>query len=193
MGSALTLTKAGAYAGLAVVLLAYTVAVWQVRGWVEPEPKAPQTDTVRVDRTITERDTVTKTVVDEVVRYDTVQTTDTAFVPIPENWSPQGLIGTAPLDIEDDQATLTYWDHTTRQWTQNRYDLPTDTWGVGLRGDLTAGTWLHARSTVDVTRYTDVGPMDIETRIGAGYGVLITDEYRAGPVVTAGIQIGYDW
>jgi len=187
------LTKHGAAAGLLVALLAYTVAVWQVRGWVAPAPKPPQADTVRIGRTITKRDTVTKTVVDEVVRYDTVQTTDTAFVPIPENWSPQGLIGTAPLDIEDDQATLTYWDHTTRQWTQNRYDLPTDTWGVGLRGDLTAGTWLHARSTVDVTRYTDLGPLDIETRIGAGYGVLITEEYRAGPVVRAGLRIGYDW
>ena len=192
MGSALTLTKAGAYAGLAVVLLAYTVAVWQVRGWVEPGPKAPQPDTVRVDRTITERDTVTKTVVDEVVRYDTVETTDTLRVAVPADMTVRGVIPPSPVDVGS-QVTLTYYDTDAQRWTQNRYDLPTDTWGVGLRGDLTAGTWLHARSTVDVTRYTDVGPMDIETRIGAGYGVLITDEYRAGPVVTAGIQIGYDW
>ena len=186
------LTKYGAYAGLAVLVVAYTVVVWQVRGWMAPERDAPQPDTVRVDRTITKRDTVTRTVVDEVVRYDTVETTDTLRVQVPTDMTVQGVIPPSPVDIGD-QVTLTYYDKDAQRWTQNRYRLPADTWGVGLRGDLTAGPWLHARSTVDVTRYTDVGPMDIETRIGAGYGALVTDTYRSGPVVTAGIRIGYDW
>jgi len=192
MKLALTLSKAGAYAGLAVALLAYTVAVWQVRGWVTPEPKAPQPDTVRVDRTITERDTVTKTVVDEVVRYDTVETTDTLRVAVPADMTVRGVIPPSPVDVGS-QVTLTYYDTDSQRWTQNRYDLPGDTWGVGLRGDLTAGSWLRATGTLDIMRYAEVGPMAVTASLGAGYGALVTDEYRAGPVVRAGLRIGYDW
>jgi len=192
MKLALTLSKAGAYAGLAVALLAYTVAVWQVRGWVTPEPKAPQPDTVRVDRTITERDTVTKTVVDEVVRYDTVETTDTLRVAVPADMTVRGVIPPSPVDVGS-QVTLTYYDTDAQRWTQNRYRVPTDTWGVGLRGDLTAGSWLHATGTLDIMRYAEVGTLDVTASLGAGYGALVTDEYRAGLVVRAGLRIGYDW
>ena len=192
MKLALTLSKAGAYAGLAVALLAYTAAVVRVHDWMRPAPKAPQAETVRVDRTITKRDTVTQTVVDEVVRYDTVEATDTLRVAVPTDMTVQGVIPPSPVDVGD-QVTLTYYDTDAQRWTQNRYRLPTDTWGVGLRGDLTAGPWLHATGTLDIIRYAQVGPMGLEARFGAGYAALITDEYRAGPVVSAGIRIGYDW
>jgi hypothetical protein len=130
--------------------------------------------------------------VDEVVRYDTVETTDTLRVAVPTDMTVRGAIPPNPVDVGD-QVTLTYYDTDAQRWTQNRYRLPTDTWGVGLRGDLTAGPWLHATGTLDIIRYAQVGPMGLEARFGAGYAALIMDEYRAGPVVSAGIRIGYDW
>jgi len=231
------LTKYGAAAGLLVALFAYTVAVWQIRGWVASEPKAPQPDTVTVSEPLAPSDLLGATTPGQVTEYDTSETrTDCIEVPTwlsrsvtsesqPRTgqatsadtagaWlSPQGTrsvlfsersdgpsfvtipttSGSPRLSVGSDEVQLQGYlpdSGAGREWT---YDIPQDQWGAGLRGDLTAGPWLHARSTVDITRYTTLGPLDVEARLGAGYGALVTDEYRAGPVVTAGIRIGYDW
>lgn len=180
-----------------VLGLVWTVGVvWMtgtVTGWMRPEIEPSSPDTVTVERQITNRDTVTKTVPKIVRRYDTVRHVDTAFVPVPQQWQPQGVIGTAPVDISGDEATLTYWDHRSQQWTQNVYELPIDRWSVGVHADLTAGRWLQATTTLGVSSRAEWGPLEFLGRLGAGYGTVITHRYRAGPVVQATLSLSYDW
>jgi hypothetical protein len=233
------LTRYGAYAGLAVVLIAYTVAVWQLRGWVAPEPAIPEPDTVTVSEPLAPGELLDATTPDQVTEYDTSETraecievptwlasTQTGLrsggeaQPSTESDSASftgGLLpsvdplsGSSPragppyvitpltsgsprLSVGSEQVRLQGYLPTTRAGREWAYDIPQDDWGVGLRGDMTAGPWLHATATTDIIRYADVGPLDVTTSFGAGYGALITDEYRAGAVVTAGIRIGYDW
>lgn len=231
------LTRYGAYAGLAVLLLAYTVAVWQVRGWMAPELKALQPDTVTVSEPLSPSDLLDATTPDRVTEYDTSETrtecikvptwlgrsmTNVSSRPGPasdsatrngETWTrlPKSSSGTpgerngppyaitpltsgSPrLSMGAEQVTLQGYLPSRgagREWT---YDIPQDEWGVGLTGNLTAGPWMHATATADVMRYAELGPLDVTASLGAGYGMLITDEYRAGPVVRAGLRIGYDW
>jgi len=231
------LTKYGAAAGLLVALFAYTVAVWQVRGWVAPTPKASQTDTVTVSEPLAPGDLLDATTPGQVAEYDTSET-QTQCIEVP-TWlsrsvtserqprtgqatsadtagawlSPEGTrsalfsersdgprfvtipttSGSPRLSVGSEQVTLQGYlpgSGAGREWS---YDIPQPEWGVGLRGDLTAGPWLHATATADVMRYTDLGPLDVTASLGAGYGALVTDEYRTGPVVRAGLRIGYDW
>jgi hypothetical protein len=39
----------------------------------------------------------------------------------------QGVIPSSPVDIGE-EVTLTYYDTGAQRWTQNRYDIPSDTW-----------------------------------------------------------------
>jgi len=131
LGKHIPLRSAAAAGGLLVLLLGYTVAVVQAHDWWEGEPQPKvrtQTDTVQVDRTITKRDTVTETVPRTVVRYDTVQEVDTVTVAVPTDMTLKGLIGPKPVDITGEEVTLTYYDSQGGRWTQNRYDIPQDTW-----------------------------------------------------------------
>jgi hypothetical protein len=127
-----SLTDSAAALGLAVLGIALVVVGTWLGRWTAPEanPVTVSPDTVRVGRTITRRDTVTETVAETIVRYDTIRTTDTAFVPVPTGWQPTGLIGSAPLDLSEDEATLTYWDHRGRRFEQKVYDIPQPTWGI---------------------------------------------------------------
>jgi hypothetical protein len=137
-----SLTDSAAALGLAVLGIALvTVGTWLGR-WTAPTPNPiTETDTMRVEREITRRDTVTETVPRTVIRYDTVETTDTAFVPIPTGWQPTGLIGSAPLDLSQDEATLTYWNHEGRRFEQKVYDTPQPTWAIApsLTAEATPG------------------------------------------------------
>ena len=121
-----SLTKSAAWLGLAVLLLAALTLGYQAGQWTAPDPR-PQTDTVQVQRTITKRDTVTETVPRTVVRYDTVREVDTVRLAVPTDMSIQGVIPPSPIDIGD-EVTLTYYDTSAQRWTQNQYDIPTDTW-----------------------------------------------------------------
>jgi hypothetical protein len=127
-----SLSDAAAWLGAGVVAIALVVLGSWLGRWTAPEANTVTTapDTVRVERTITKRDTVTETVAETIVRYDTVTTTDTAFVPVPTDWQPTGLIGSAPLDIGQDEATLTYWNHRGRRFEQKVYDIPQPTWSL---------------------------------------------------------------
>jgi hypothetical protein len=126
-----SLTDSAAALGLSVLGIALVVLGSWIGRWTAPEPNpVTKTDTVTVEREITRRDTVTETVAETIVRYDTVTTTDTAFVPVPTGWQPTGLIGSAPLDIGQDEATLTYWNHRGRRFEQKVYDIPQPTWAI---------------------------------------------------------------
>jgi len=126
-----SLTDSAASLGLAVLGIALVVLGSWLGRWTAPTPNTvTETDTVTVEREITRRDTVTETVAETIVRYDTVRTTDTAFVPVPTGWQPTGLIGSAPLDIGQDEATLTYWNHEGRRFEQKVYDIPQPTWVI---------------------------------------------------------------
>jgi hypothetical protein len=127
-GSLASLTKSAAWLGAAVLLLAALALGYQAGQWAAPE-RAPQaqTDTVEVERTLVERDTVTETAPRTVVRYDTVTQVDTLVTQVPTDISIQGVIPPSPVDIEE-EARLTYYDTGAQQWTQNRYDVPQDTW-----------------------------------------------------------------
>jgi len=126
-----SLTDSAAALGAVVVAIALVVLGSWIGRCMAPTPNpVTETDTVRVDRTITKRDTVTETVAETIVQYDTVTTTDTAFVPVPSGWTPTGLIGSVPLDIGKDEATLTYWNHEGRRFEQKVYDIPKPTWSI---------------------------------------------------------------
>jgi len=127
-----SLTDSAASLGLAVLAIALVVLGTWLGRWTAPKANtvtAPP-DTIIKEREITKRDTVTETVAETIVRYDTVTTTDTAFVPVPTGWQPTGLIGSAPLDIGQDEATLTYWNHRGRRFEQKVYDIPQETWAI---------------------------------------------------------------
>ena len=126
IGSLHSLTKSAAWLGVAVLLLAALAVGYQAGQWAAPEP-SPQTDTVEVERTLVERDTVTETVPRTLVRYDTVREVDTVRFAVPTDMRIQGVIPPSPVDIGD-EVTLTYYDTGAQRWTQNRYDIPSDTW-----------------------------------------------------------------
>jgi len=138
-----SLSDAAAWLGAGVLGIALVVVGTWIGRSTAPETSTVTTapDTVTVEREITKRDTVTETVAETIVRYDTVTTTDTAFVPIPTDWQPTGLIGSAPLDLSQDEATLTYWNHEGRRFEQKVYDTPQPRWGIApsLTAEATPG------------------------------------------------------
>jgi len=115
------------FAAAALLVLGY-----EARTWVEPTPEVPASDTVIKERQITKRDTVTETVPRTVVQYDTVHEVDTITVAAPTELTLKGLIEPQPLDITTDEATLTYYDPSTKRYTQQVYDIPADRYRAGL-------------------------------------------------------------
>lgn len=118
-----------AWLGAGVLGLALVVVGTWIGRWTAPEPTpVTETDTVRVGRTITKRDTVTETVPRKVIRYDTVRTTDTVRVPVPRGFDYLGAIERQPIDVQDDEVTLTYFRD--GRYMQNQYDIPRPTWAI---------------------------------------------------------------
>jgi len=187
-----SLTDSAATVGFVVLLLAVAaVSSWVTRRVAEPNI-VTETDTIRVERTITKRDTVTETVPTVVKKYDTVRTTDTVRVPVPNDFDYLGAIETRPVNVGQDEVTLTYFRD--GRYMQNEYALPQDEWGVGLRSGFTFSTWVQGTLTADITRHAEWGPLDVRTRFGVGYGALVTDgTAQVSPVAQAGFRIGYDW
>jgi hypothetical protein len=102
----------------------------QVGQWRAGPDRRVRTDTITKERALVRRDTVTETVPQTVIRYDTVREVDTAHVPIPVDMDLKGAIRSQPVDISDEQITLTYFDPQSRQWTQNRYAIPEKHWAL---------------------------------------------------------------
>jgi hypothetical protein len=100
----------------------------QVGQWRAKLQERVRTDTITKERTLVRRDTVTETVPQTVIRYDTVRQVDTVRLVAPPEMEIQGLIPPQPVDFSDRQVTLTYFNPSTRQWLQNRYSVPQDTW-----------------------------------------------------------------
>jgi hypothetical protein len=125
-----SLTDSAASLGLAVLGIALVVAgTWLGRATAPtPNPATVSPDTVRVGRTITKRDTVTETVPTVVRKYDTVRTTDTVRVPVPDSFRFMGAIETRPVDVTQDEVTLTYFRD--GRYMQNRYAIPRETWAI---------------------------------------------------------------
>jgi len=123
-----SLTQGAAWFGAGVLLLAALALGYQVGQWGAPE-KPPEThiDTVEVGRTIMRQDTVTETVPRTVFRYDTVRQVDTVRLAVPTDMDIKGVLPSSPVNIGE-QVTLTYYDTQAQRWTQNRYDIPSDTW-----------------------------------------------------------------
>jgi len=99
----------------------------QVGQWRAESGQLVRTDTTTKERTIIRTDTVTETVPETVVRYDTVAQVDTVIMQVPADMRVQGVIPPSPVDIGE-TVTLTYYDTEAQRWTQNRYDIPSDTW-----------------------------------------------------------------
>ena len=101
--------------------------------------------------------------------------------------------GRPSLSVGSSEVTLSGYlpDGRGRQWT---YDLPQDEWGVGLESSFTFARWVQGTLTADVSRHAEWGPLDVETRLGLGYGALVTNgTAQVSPVARAGFRIGYDW
>lgn len=125
-----SLSGSAAWLGAGVLAIAFVVGGAWLGRWAAPTPN-PATvspDTVRVGRTITKRDTVTETVPTVVRKYDTVRTTDTVRVPVPDSFRFMGGIETRPVDVTQDEVTLTYFRD--GRYMQNRYAIPRETWAI---------------------------------------------------------------
>jgi len=136
-----SLSDAAAWLGTGVLAVALVVIGTWLGRWTAPDATtvtAPP-DTVTVEREITKRDTVTETVPRKVVRYDTVRTTDTVRVPVPDGFNYLGAIEPQPVDVGKDQVTLTYFRD--GRYMQNRYDIPQETWSIApsLTAEATPG------------------------------------------------------
>jgi len=170
-----SLTKSAAWLGLAVLLLAALALGYQAGQWAAPElTTQTRTDTVEVERTITERDTAGETVPRTVVRYDTVTQVDTLVTQVPADMTVQGVISPSPVDIEE-EARLTYYDTGAQRWAQNRYRIPKDTWHLwpSVRAASTP-TGLQATAAANL-RWKKVtvsaGYMQAASRRGITFGV----------------------
>lgn len=124
-----SLSDAAAWLGAGVLGIALVVLGTWLGRWTAPDANTvTETDTLRVERTITKRDTVTETVPTVVRKYDTVRTTDTVRVPVPDGFGYLGAIETRPVDVAQDEVTLTYFRD--GRYMQNRYDIPQPTWAI---------------------------------------------------------------
>ena len=131
-----SLSDAAAWLGAGVLAIALVVLGTWIGRWTAPKANTvTKTDTLRVERTITKRDTVTETVPTVVSKYDTVRTRDTVRVPVPDAFGYLGAIETRPVDVSDDEVALTYFRD--GRYLQNKYDIPRPTWSIAP--SVTAG------------------------------------------------------
>jgi len=125
-----SLNDAAAWLGAGVLGIALVVLGTWLGRWTAPDANTvtASPDTVTVERTITKRDTVTETVPTVVRKYDTVRTTDTVRVPVPDRFDYLGAIETRPVDVAQDEVTLTYFRD--GRYMQNQYNIPQHTWAI---------------------------------------------------------------
>jgi len=166
---------------IVLVLAAYTVGmIWTYEAIdADPKQQTAPTDTITKKRSITRTDTVTETVPTTVIRYDTVETTDTLKIPLPSDTDFIGAVPPSPLDLSSKQATLTYFDG--ERWMQQEYDIPRDTWRLDLQAKGTALRDAAVASTsLQVRRRTALGWVGV----GPSYGAVVTTDATTGLGVT---------
>lgn len=124
IGDLLPLTDIARWAGATVLL----VAVFVVGRYTKPTATVTKTDTdtVRVERPLIKRDTVTETVPRVVRKYDTVRVTDTVEVPVPSGFEYMGAVEPNPVDVTSDKVTLTYLRE--GRYYQHEYSIPEEPW-----------------------------------------------------------------
>jgi len=177
--------KAAKWLVVFLVLTAYTVGmIWTYEAIdADPKKKAAPPDTITKHRTITERDTVTETVPETIIRYDTVETTDTLKIPVPSDTDFIGAVAPSPLDLTGEKATLTYFDG--ERWQQNVYDVPRDTWRIDLQAQGTALRDAAVASTsLQVRRRTALGWLGV----GPAYSAVVTTEATMGLGLTVSLE-----
>jgi len=175
------LTPSAVMLGRLVILAGACVMTYQLTRCTQPGPpqEAAPPDTITKERTITRTDTVTEAVPETVIRYDTVQTTDTLKIPVPAETDFMGVVPPSPLDLTDDQATLTYFDG--ERWIQQEYDVPRDTWRLDFSAHSTAlQSAAVAMTSLQVRRRTALGWVGV----GPSYGAVVTEEVTTGVGVT---------
>jgi len=167
--------QAAKWLGAAVLAVALMVAGDYVGDSIEPDRQPAPPDTIEKERTITRTDTVTETVPRTVIRYDTVRATDTMRVPVPSDFDMMGVVPQQPLDLNDSEATLTYW--TGDRWQQNVYDLPDENWALWPEVEIrTTPIGLEATGALSL-RYRKV-------RLSAGYTTIAGERgFTAGLAV----------
>jgi len=146
----------------------------QVGQWRAGPDRRVRTDTITKERTLVRRDTITETVPQTVIRYDTVREVDTVRLAVPMDMSIQGVIPPSPIDVGD-EVTLTYYDTDAQRWTQNRYDIPQDTWHLWpsvSAATTPAGLQAAAEANLRWRRVTvSAGYMQAASRRGVTFGV----------------------
>jgi len=176
----MTWLSPGTFLKIAGVVALLVASHWVRSAFDTPEVRT-RTDTVRVDRELVKRDTVTKIVPRTVRVYDTVETVDTAFVPVPDDYRLMGTISPSPIDIQGREVTLTYWNPDQSRFVQNVYEVDRPSWAIDLRlGAVAAQGFAVGTSTIGVSHRTPVGWL----RLGGGYGASVTGDTQTGWVGT---------
>jgi len=146
----------------------------QVGQWRAGPGQTVRTDTITKERMLVRRDTITETVPQTVIRYDTVRQVDTVLVAVPADMTIQGVIPPSPVQVED-EVTLTYYDIDAQRWTENRYDIPSDTWHLwpSVRAASTpVGLQATAEANLRWKKITvSAGYMQAASRRGVTFGV----------------------
>lgn len=160
-----------------VVVGALILGAWIGRSCTEPVVET-RVDSVAVDRTISERDTVTQTEPELVYWFLTETETDTMYVEVPTGYRYMGTIEQNPVDISGRDVTLTY--QRGGRYYQNVYQVGRPTWRIDLEGDVLVGPgFAMGTSTAGLARRTPIGWL----RLGGGYGLAVTERrLYQGPV-----------
>jgi len=181
------LTDKAAALGLLVLALALVAAGrWWERA-TAPVPDTAPPDTVTRTRELVRRDTVTQTVPETVIRYDTVEATDTVRIAVPDSARIKGIIEPSPLDLTEGEATLTYYDPAAGRYMQDVYDIPQDRNRIAAFADTyvlpnIAGTTIGA----EYERRLEWGRLSV----APGYAVTSMGH---GPALTVGLSTGVSW
>jgi len=178
-----------------IVTGALLAAGYQGRKWVAPDQKVPQPDTLVKTEQITKRDTVTETVVDRVVQYDTVAQTDTVWMQVPSDMTIKGVIPPSPVDVNSQRVRLTFFDPDAQRFTQDFFELPQQKNRISVTASTRA--WGKALETTVEGLYTRqiadwwIGRVWLQG--GAGYRLTSTQSPMAGPYGTVGLRYELRW
>lgn len=112
---------------LAMALVGLVIG-WLVWGRGPVGSSAFTTDTLYVERTIRERDTVTVDRPETRVIYERHTDTVRVEVPVPIGLDRIGFISPTPIRVEGRDVRLTWWDPDSLRWQQDIYTVPRPRW-----------------------------------------------------------------
>jgi len=179
--------------GAGVVVLALIVGAVRIDRALRPTPEAPAPDTVRTTVEKMVRDTVTQTVPRTVRVTDTLRITDTDTVTVRvpivgdrgnrDALQPHGLITSAPVAIDGQDVTLTYWQPSARRWVQNEYRVDRPAFGLTAR----IGSQVLPQTSVAYGRLEARYRVNDWVHVGANAGQAVTEDGRGW---MGGVSIG---